>query len=167
MRDQAGQVLLNGTFKTSKNKADETERKADLTSPTGQEKAEGEAEVEIERKNGVATKDELELEVEHLPAMTTCEVFIDGIRAGTFVTTKSGKGKLKLDRDFGERKVTPAARRKYGAAGSELTGPSRAKKRSLDDPPRGHGALFVSCEPALRSLGEGGLSMETPRHGVG
>jgi len=100
VRDQAGQVLLNGTFKTSKNKADETERKADLTSPTGQEKAEGEAEVEIERKSGVATKDELELEVEHLPKMTTCEVFIDGIRAGSFVTSKSGKGKLKLDRDL-------------------------------------------------------------------
>ena len=100
VRDQAGQVLLNGTFKTEKNKPDETERKADLTSPTGQEKAEGDAEVEVERKNGVAKKDELELEVEHLPAMTSCEVFIDGVRAGAFVTSKSGKGKLKLDREF-------------------------------------------------------------------
>ena len=100
VRDQGGQVLLNGTLKTSSNKAKETERKADLASPTGQQKAEGEAEVEIERKDGVVKKDELELEVEHLPAMTTCEVFIDGIRAGSFVTSKSGKGKLKLDRDL-------------------------------------------------------------------
>jgi hypothetical protein len=100
VRDQTGQVLLNGTFKTSSNKTDETERKAELSSPTGQKKAEGTAEVEIERKNGVAKKDELELEVEHLPAMTTCEIFIDGLRAGSLVTSKSGKGKLKLDRDL-------------------------------------------------------------------
>ena len=100
VRDQAGQVLVNGTLKTTKNKPRETERKAELASPTGQQKAEGEAEVEIERKDNIVKKDELELEVEHLPAMTTCEVFIDGIRAGSFVTSKSGKGKLKLDREF-------------------------------------------------------------------
>jgi hypothetical protein len=100
VRDQAGQVLLNGTFTTSKNTAKETERTAELASPTGQKKLEGEAEVEIERKNGVATKDELELEVEHLPAMTTCEVFIDGTRVGSFVTSKSGKAKLKFERDL-------------------------------------------------------------------
>ena len=37
VRDQAGQVLLNGTFKTSRNKADETERRTlrELIPPTG------------------------------------------------------------------------------------------------------------------------------------
>ena len=98
VRDQTGQVLLNGTLKTTKNKAKETERNAELQSPTGQQKAEGKVDVDIERKDGAVSKDEIELEVEHLPAMTSCDVFIDGIRAGSFVTSKSGKGKLKLDR---------------------------------------------------------------------
>ena len=98
VRDQAGQVLLTGTLKTTKNKAKETERNAELRSPTGQQKAEGKVDVDIERKDGIASKDEIELEVEHLPAMTSCEVFIDGIRAGSFVTSKSGKGQVKLER---------------------------------------------------------------------
>ena len=100
VRDQNGRVLLNGTFKTSKNEPDEIERKADLTSPTGQKNAKGKAELEVERKDGAPTKDEIELEVDRLPAMTTCEVFLDGARVGSFTTSKSGKGKLKLDRDL-------------------------------------------------------------------
>jgi hypothetical protein len=98
VRDSTGQVLLNGTLKTSSNKPKETERKADLESPTGQ-KGEGELEVEIERKDGVVvTKDEVELEVEHLPAMTSCALFIDGQHIAAFTTSKSGKAKVKLER---------------------------------------------------------------------
>ena len=97
VRDQNGQVLLHGTLKTSSNKPKETEREATLESPTGQ-KAEGELEIEIERKDGVVTKEEIELSVEHLPAMTQCELFIDGRHVTTLTTSKSGKAELKLER---------------------------------------------------------------------
>ena len=100
VRDQSGKVLLNGTLKTESSKPKEIERKADLASPSG-DKAEGELEIEIERKEkngGVETKDEIELEVEHLPAMLQCELFIDGRRVASFVTSKSGKAEFELER---------------------------------------------------------------------
>lgn len=97
VRDQNGQVLLHGTLKTSSNKPKETEREAVLESPSGQQ-AEGEFETEMERKDGVITKEEVELSVKHLPAMTQCELFIDGRHVTTLTTSKSGKAKLKLQR---------------------------------------------------------------------
>ena len=96
VRDKAGQVLLHGTLSTEENTPKETERKADLASPSGQG-AKGEIEIEIERKDGVVTKNEIELEAEKLPAMLDCEVFLDGRSIGTFVTSKKGKGKLELE----------------------------------------------------------------------
>ena len=97
LKDQNGQVLLHGTLKTSKNEPKETERKADLESPTGQ-KAKGKVEVEIERKDGVIAKEEVELEVEKLPAMTECQLFIDGKHVSSLTTTKAGKAEVKLER---------------------------------------------------------------------
>ena len=97
IKDMNGQVLLHGTLKTSKNDPKETERKAELESPTGQ-KAKGKAEIEIERKDGVIAKEEVELEVEKLPAMTECQLFIDGKHVSSLTTTKAGKAELKLER---------------------------------------------------------------------
>lgn len=97
IRDKAGQVLLHGTLTTEENTPKETERKADLASPSGQG-AKGEIEIEIERKDGVITKEEIELSVEHLPAMTQCELFIDGRHVTTLTTSKAGKAELKLER---------------------------------------------------------------------
>jgi len=97
VRDNTGQVLLHGTWTTSKNTPKEMERKAELASPTGQA-SKGDAEIEIERKDGVATKDEIEIEVEKLPAMTNCTVLIDGQPAAAFMTSKKGNGELKLSR---------------------------------------------------------------------
>jgi hypothetical protein len=97
VRDPGGQALLTGTLTTSKNSPKKTERRAELTSPSGQ-KAKGEVEVEIERKDGVATKDEIELELENLPAMVTCQLYVDGQTVTSFVTTKAGKAKLELGR---------------------------------------------------------------------
>lgn len=97
VRDQSGQALLTGTLKTSKNSTKETERKAKLTSPTGQ-KAEGDVEIKISRTNGVATKDEIDLDLEDLPSMANCQLFIDGLLATSFVTEKDGKIELKVSR---------------------------------------------------------------------
>ena len=73
------------------------ERKADLTSPSGQ-KAKGDVDVTIQLKDGVATKDEVEIDIENLPSMTNLQLFIDGQTAASFVTSKAGKAELKFDR---------------------------------------------------------------------
>jgi hypothetical protein len=96
VRDKAGQVLLHGTLATKDNSLKETERKADLVSPAGQG-AKGEVEIEITRKDGAVSKNKIDLDVENLPAMLECGVFIDGRSVGTFVTSKKGKGDLKVD----------------------------------------------------------------------
>ena len=96
VRERDGQVLLHGTLMTEENTPKETERKADLASPSGQA-AKGEIEIEIERKDGLVTKNEIEVEVEKLPAMIDCDVLLDGRTIGTFVTNKKGKGKLELE----------------------------------------------------------------------
>ena len=97
VRDQSGQVLLHGTFKTSSNKPKETERAADLESPSGQQ-SKGKAELEIKHKNGADTRDEVEASMEKLPTMTQLELFIDGRHVTSFMTSKSGTAKVKLDR---------------------------------------------------------------------
>jgi hypothetical protein len=97
----SGQVLLHGALATKKDTPKEMEREADLASPDGRP-AKGEFELEIERKDGVVTETEIEVETEKLPAGLNCEVFLDGRAIGTLVTSKKGKGELKL-----EWKVTP------------------------------------------------------------
>jgi hypothetical protein len=97
IRDGAGQVILNGTFVTKKNDAKETERTAELKSPTGQS-SKGKVEVEIERKDGAIAKAKIELEAERLDAMTTMSVLIDGQPITAIMTSKSGKAEIELTR---------------------------------------------------------------------
>jgi hypothetical protein len=97
VRDQSGQVLLHGTLKTSSNKPKETEREAVLESPSGQS-AKGKVDVDIDHKDGVDTKGEVEVTMEKLPAMTQLELFIDGTHVSTFTTSKGGKAEVKLER---------------------------------------------------------------------
>lgn len=96
VRDGAGQVLIHGTFITDKNTTNETEREAELKSPTGQ-RSKGDAEIDIVRKDGVVTT-ELDVEVERLPAMTSLTLLIDGQTVASFMTDKNGKAELKLVR---------------------------------------------------------------------
>ena len=94
--DSKGEVLLHGTMKTKTNTPKEIERKAELVSPTGQ-KAKGEAEIEIERKDS-EVKNEVEVKVQGLPINTQCELRLDGRAAASFLTTKSGRASFELER---------------------------------------------------------------------
>ena len=94
--DQQGQVLLHGTMKTESNTPKETERKAELVSPSGQ-KAKGEVEIEIERKDS-SVKSGVEVELEHMPINMQCELRLDGRAAATFLTSKKGKAEFELER---------------------------------------------------------------------
>ena len=54
--------------------------------------------IDIERKDGVVANEEVELVLEKLPAMTGCELFLDGRHVSSFTTTKAGKAEVKLER---------------------------------------------------------------------
>ena len=97
IRDQDGQVMLHGTLKTSKNEPKETERKAELVSPSGQ-RAKGKMEVEIERKDGLVSAEEMEFSLEKLGASLQYELFLDGRHVASFMTAKNGRADLKFER---------------------------------------------------------------------
>jgi len=88
IRDEAGNVLLSGSFSNFK---------APMSSKDSSSKAKGLAEIEIE-KEGKATKHEIEVEVEKLPALGTFKLIVDGNELATFTTSKSGKRALKYTR---------------------------------------------------------------------
>ena len=88
IRDDAGNVVLTGTLANFK---------ADLRSVTGASKAKGLAEIEIE-KDGASTKQEIEVEVTNLLALTPFRLFVDGKEVAKFTTNKSGRRELKYTR---------------------------------------------------------------------
>jgi hypothetical protein len=95
--DASGNVVLNGDFTTTSEDADETERTAPLTAKGGT-RARGTAEIEIARRKGVVTKDEIELTADGLPAASSCKLLIDGQVVSEFTTTSKGGVDLKLSR---------------------------------------------------------------------
>jgi hypothetical protein len=88
IRDNAGQVVLSGTF---------SNYRADLVSNEPGAKARGLAEIEIE-KEGSGLKQEIEVEVENLPALTDFKLIVDGNDIATFATGKAGKRAMKYSR---------------------------------------------------------------------
>ena len=94
----AGEVLLRGTFSTTEESAGDVEREAPLSPVSGTGK--GLAEIEIERTNAIATKDEIEVTVEGLAPSTIHKLMIDGHEVTAFTTTSRGRADLKLSRAF-------------------------------------------------------------------
>jgi hypothetical protein len=90
IRDQAGQVVLKGTFPDPR--PADGEAKAALTG-TGTGK--GEAELEVEVSNG-SQRTELEVDVEGLAPNATYSIHVDGKRAGQMATDGAGKGEIEL-----------------------------------------------------------------------
>lgn len=88
IKDDGGKVVLSGTFSNFA---------APLASTDAVSKAKGLAEIEIE-KSGAATKQEIEVAVENLPALATFKLIVDGNEVATFTTSKAGKRDLKYTR---------------------------------------------------------------------
>ena len=87
IKDDGGKVVLSGTF-------------SNFAAPLMSKdvvKAKGLAEIEIE-KSGAATKQEIEVAVENLPALSTFRLIVDGNEVSTFTTSKAGKRALKYTR---------------------------------------------------------------------
>jgi hypothetical protein len=95
--DRNGQTVLQGTFTTTEQAADEIERSSELTSPTGAV-ARGKAEIEIVLNKGMVTKDEIEFTAERLTPSSAYKLLVDGAEAATFNTNNKGKVDLKLSR---------------------------------------------------------------------
>ena len=89
VRDANGQVVLTGTF---------VDKKAPLTG--ADPKAKGLAELEIE-KVGTGLKQEIEANVENLPASATFKLIVDGKEVATFMTSDGGNRAMKYTRKDG------------------------------------------------------------------
>jgi hypothetical protein len=96
IRDPGGQVVLSGTFGAGDTDDDggDVERVAELKAPSGA--ARGEAEIEISGGAAGGTKQELEVDVEGLPAAATFTVVVDGQSVATITTDARGKADADL-----------------------------------------------------------------------
>jgi hypothetical protein len=93
--DAGGQVVLSGRFGAEQADDDgDRERKADLRPASGA--AKGEAEIEVSSSNGGTVKQELEVEVEGLPAGAAFTVRVDGRAVVTLTTDERGRAKTEL-----------------------------------------------------------------------
>ena len=94
VRDAGGQALLSGTFGAGEKDDDgDVERRADLTAPSGA--ARGEAEIELSTEAGEPAQ-ELEFEVEGLPAGASLALFLDGRQVATFTTDERGRASAEM-----------------------------------------------------------------------
>jgi hypothetical protein len=94
VRDAGGQALLSGTFGAGEKDDDgDVERRADLRSASGA--AGGEAEIEISSRAG-EPQQELEFEVQGLPAGTSFGLFLDGRQITTFTTDERGRASAEM-----------------------------------------------------------------------
>ena len=93
--DSSGQVLMRGTFSAPPaSNGSKIERTAELTRATGNGPA-GEAEIEIERSNGIS-EEEFLIKAEDLPYPASCRVMVDGNEIAAFSTSRDGKINLRV-----------------------------------------------------------------------
>ena len=94
VRDAGGQALLSGTFDAgAKDDDGDLERRADLRASAGA--ARGEAEIEISTRAGEPAQ-ELEFEVEGLPADAALGLFVDGRQVASFSTDARGRASAEM-----------------------------------------------------------------------
>lgn len=93
--DSTGQVLMRGTFSAPPStNGSKVERTAELARATGTGPA-GEAEIEIERSNGIS-EEEFLIKAEDLPYPASCRVLVDGNEIAAFSTSQDGKINLRV-----------------------------------------------------------------------
>jgi hypothetical protein len=97
IKDQKGLVMLSGSFATTSEKRDELERTAMLGNPANKS-WKGVAEIDIDRKDGQVTDDEIELSVKGLPKDTNCTLIINRLEVSRFMTNDDGKAEVHLKR---------------------------------------------------------------------
>ena len=96
IQNQAGVVLLRGTFSEGSNSSGKLERTASLANPETSA-ARGTATIQIARTNGLA-EEELIVKLDELPYPQSCRVMADGRELTFFSTLPEGKMELKLTR---------------------------------------------------------------------
>jgi len=94
VKDDAGQVILTGTFVTSSDTNTEIERTAALAGDGTN--AKGKAEIELVKQGDGFSKQELEVAMEGLAKSTDFKLYVDGNEVIAFTANKAGKASLKF-----------------------------------------------------------------------
>jgi hypothetical protein len=111
IQDAGGKTILRGSFQTEEDDEDQMEREATLESGTELSKAEGDAEIEIERQNGAVIEQELKLDFDGLPPKSRFTVFLDGRETVSFRADEKGDADLQLTRGSpGQKEAAPGLR---------------------------------------------------------
>jgi hypothetical protein len=96
VKDAAGQVVLLGTFAKEDTDGDESEMEAALKSANSASDAKGKAEIELKIDDGVVEEQELEIDLDDLPASASYKILIDGNDVGTVTSSEDGDVDIKF-----------------------------------------------------------------------
>ncbi len=93
IKDEAGQIVLSGEFKTTIDTKTIIERVALLAGARG---AKGKAEIELVKNGDTFSKQELEVAVEGLAKISNFKLFVDNTEVIAFTSNKSGKAAMEF-----------------------------------------------------------------------
>src|SRR5262245_50670580 len=96
IKDEAGQVVLSGKFKTAIDTKNVIERVARLAGIGGAIGAKGQAEIELVKNGDTFSRQEMEVSVYGLAKSANFKIFVDGAEVITFTTNKNGKADMKF-----------------------------------------------------------------------
>jgi hypothetical protein len=96
IKDEAGKVVLSGSFATVSDTESEIERAATLAAADGAAGATGKAEIELVKNGDAFSKQELELALGGLAKAAKFKLFVDDAEVIAFTTNKSGKAAMKF-----------------------------------------------------------------------
>ena len=96
IKDDAGKVVLSGSFATVSDTKSEIERAATLAAADGAAGATGKAEIELIKNGDAFSKQELELALAGLAKAANFKLFVDDAEVIAFTTNKSGKAAMKF-----------------------------------------------------------------------
>jgi hypothetical protein len=96
IKDEAGKVVLSGSFATVSDTESEIERAATLAAADGAAGATGKAEIELIKNGDAFSKQELELAIAGLAKAANFKLFVDDAEVIAFTTNKSGKAAMKF-----------------------------------------------------------------------
>ncbi len=94
VKDDAGLVILTGTFTTSSDTNTEIERTAELAGDGTS--AKGKAEIELVKQGEGFSKQELEVALAGLAKSANFKLYVDGYEVIAFSANKAGKASLKF-----------------------------------------------------------------------
>jgi hypothetical protein len=99
IKNEAGEVVLSGSFSSPVDKLDEMERMATLSGTGVAANAMGIAEIEVSKESNGFVEQEIEVKVRGLAPQSVYKLFIDDNEIATLRTDAKGDAELEMSND--------------------------------------------------------------------